>query len=202
MRRLLPALLATALPLAALAQGMGQGLEADPPGSSPAQQRLQELRQGRDMGGDASMAPQRPAAPQASRGSGPDDPVALLKMAEEAAGRGQWGRTNEYLERASTRLLTRSSMPAEAGTPETGGAIGSIAKAREAVRRRDRGEAQRQIEMAARRRWTPPRPPAVAGALVRRPSPARRSPRLPIRCAERLRSPEGAGGAAAGHPEA
>ncbi|TCH96698.1 hypothetical protein EJV46_19140 [Roseococcus sp. SYP-B2431] len=73
-----------------------------------------------------------------------------LMQAKAAIGRGNLGQANEFLERAETRLLSRSTEPSRAGTPAAGPRISSISSAREALRKRDRQEAMRQIEMALR----------------------------------------------------
>lgn len=73
-----------------------------------------------------------------------------LMQAKAAIGRGQLGQANEFLERAETRLLSRSTDPAMAGSPASGPRVASISGAREALRNRDRNEAMRQIEMALR----------------------------------------------------
>jgi hypothetical protein len=161
MRRVIPALLAAALPFAALAQGMDRGMDrgmdASPHASPEVEQRLRELRQGSGQGAGtapdqgAPLARQQRSAGQADTSQAGDDAGSLLRLAEEAANRRQWSRANEYLERASTRLLTRSIEPARAGVPLDSGAVGAISAAREAVARRDRAEATRQIATAQSR---------------------------------------------------
>ena len=71
-----------------------------------------------------------------------------LKQAHDALRAGQLGQANEYLERAATRLLSRSTEPSRAGEPMRDNRLARIADAREALYRRDRREAERQIEMA------------------------------------------------------
>ena len=73
-----------------------------------------------------------------------------LKEAQDALRAGQPGQANEYLERAATRLLSRSIEPSRAGEPMRDNRLMHIAGAREALYRRDRREAERQIEMAIR----------------------------------------------------
>ncbi|WP_421990854.1 hypothetical protein [Roseococcus sp.] len=73
-----------------------------------------------------------------------------LMQAKAAIGRGQMGQANEFLERAETRLLSRSTEPSRAGEPASGPRVESIAGARQALRNRDRQEAIRQIETAFR----------------------------------------------------
>lgn len=79
-----------------------------------------------------------------------DDAAAQLQGALAALRAGRLGPANEFLERAETRLLTRSTAPARAEDPVTGGPIGHISAARAALLRRDRAGAQRQIELALR----------------------------------------------------
>jgi hypothetical protein len=158
MRRMtfaVPALLALSLPLGALGQGVGGSPYANP----GVDQRLQEMRgaspapdQGAPLARQERSAAQLDGSQadvsQADVSQAGDDAGSLLRMAEQALGQGQWSRANEYLERASTRLLTRSAVASQAGVPVEGGAVGAIAAAREALGRRDRSEAGRQIAEA------------------------------------------------------
>lgn len=73
-----------------------------------------------------------------------------LMQAKAAIGRGQLGQANEFLERAETRLLSRSTEPSRAGMPASGPRLTSISGAREALRNRDRNGAMQQIDMALR----------------------------------------------------
>lgn len=73
-----------------------------------------------------------------------------LMESQRALRRGQLGQANEFLERAETRILTRSTEPVRAGEPMRDGVISYIAAARQALWRRDRREAERQIDMALR----------------------------------------------------
>lgn len=71
-----------------------------------------------------------------------------LKEAQDALRAGRFGQANEYLERAATRLLSRSTEPSRAGEAMRDNRLAHIADAREALYRRNRREAERQIEMA------------------------------------------------------
>jgi hypothetical protein len=71
-----------------------------------------------------------------------------LKEAQDALRAGQAGQANEYLERAATRLLSRSTEPSMAREPMRDARLGHISAAREALYRRDRREAARQIDLA------------------------------------------------------
>lgn len=71
-----------------------------------------------------------------------------LKQAQDALRAGQLGQANEYLERAATRLLSRSTEPSRAGEPMQDNRLALIAEARESLQRRDRRMAERQIDAA------------------------------------------------------
>ncbi|MDB5379970.1 MAG: hypothetical protein JWR00_4416 [Rubritepida sp.] len=71
-----------------------------------------------------------------------------LMQAKAAIGRGQLGQANEFLERAETRMLSRSTEPDRAGQPAAWPRLSAISGAREALRNRDRNGAMQQIEMA------------------------------------------------------
>nr|WP_314072524.1 hypothetical protein [uncultured Roseococcus sp.] len=71
-----------------------------------------------------------------------------LRQAKAAIGRGQIGQANEFLERAETRMLSRSTAPERAGQPMASPRLTAISSAREALRNRDRREAMRQIDAA------------------------------------------------------
>jgi hypothetical protein len=75
-------------------------------------------------------------------------PREWLKEAQTAIRAGQLGVANELLERAATRLLTRSTVPALADQPMRDPRLAYISDARQALFRRDRREADRLIEMA------------------------------------------------------
>jgi hypothetical protein len=71
-----------------------------------------------------------------------------LRAAATALRAGRPGQANELLERAESRLLTRSTVPVRAGEPVTAGPVGHIAAARRALLARDTPAAQRAIEAA------------------------------------------------------
>lgn len=71
-----------------------------------------------------------------------------LMQAKAAIGRGQLGQANEFLERAETRLLSRSTAPDRAGQPMATPRLTTISGAREALRNRDRRGAMQQIDLA------------------------------------------------------
>jgi len=71
-----------------------------------------------------------------------------LKEAQEALRRGQLGEANEYLERAATQILTRSTDASRAAEPMSNRNLALIADARGALMRRDRRGAAEAIELA------------------------------------------------------
>ncbi|NKC34523.1 hypothetical protein [Falsiroseomonas selenitidurans] len=75
----------------------------------------------------------------------------FLRQARSALQAGRLAQARENLEQAETRLLTRSVLPSQAGSPADGGAIGAIADAREALRGRDRAAVEQHIDLAMAR---------------------------------------------------
>jgi hypothetical protein len=71
-----------------------------------------------------------------------------LRAAATAIRAGRLGQANELLERAESRLLTRSTVPVRAGEPVTAGPVGHIAAARRALLARDTAQALGRIEAA------------------------------------------------------
>lgn len=76
------------------------------------------------------------------------DPAGLLQQADAAVVRGQMTLATELLERAETRLLSRSVDAGAISTPALGGAPAEIASARQAVMKGDRLGARQRIRMA------------------------------------------------------
>ncbi|WP_431280602.1 hypothetical protein ACQW02_14395 [Humitalea sp. 24SJ18S-53] len=115
-------------------------------------------------GGDAAITemqragpdPAIPAVPQQNRAGAAADTVAdvnagtmeFLKQSQDALRRGNLGVANELLERAATRMLSRSTLATEAGVPMRDARLGQISAARAALMSRDRAEAMRQIDLA------------------------------------------------------
>lgn len=77
-----------------------------------------------------------------------DDAAAQLRGALTALRASRGGQANEFLERAESRLLTRSTLATRAGEAMQDGPIGHISAARAALFRNDRTAAQREIEAA------------------------------------------------------
>lgn len=145
---LLPALGTLAMTLPALAQPTSPAPDRWSR-ERPAQDGISEMQRERQRTGE-------PWVPQQNRESRVGDEVASqvegsrgwLTEAQRAVRRGQMGQANEFLERAETRMLTRSTEPALAGEPLRDSMVSHISAARQALGRRDRREAERQIEMA------------------------------------------------------
>lgn len=110
-----------------------------------------------------NLSPSRPE----TMGSRLPDPAAanaspreLLMAAQRALSQGKTGAAQEALERAETRVLSRTTDPSMAGTPDQAMMVQNIAQARRALGARDTAGAQRSIAMAMDER-TPPRGPAT-----------------------------------------
>jgi len=72
----------------------------------------------------------------------------FLREARQALAAGRMREARVSLEQAETRLLTRSVMPSQAGTPMDRGPVAAISSAREALDRRDRAAVNRHIDQA------------------------------------------------------
>jgi hypothetical protein len=105
-----------------------------------------------------AASPPMPAAPMAE---GIEDPATLIRMAGSALSARRLREANDLLERAESRLLTRSELASEADRPAVGGAIGELAAARDAIARRD-GAGATALVSSALRRLEAGEPPAVA----------------------------------------
>jgi hypothetical protein len=95
-----------------------------------------------------------------------DSPITLLNRAEDALRARRPAEAAEQLERAEARLLTRGELASVARRPATGGAIGDLAAARDALARGDRltaasliGSARRRLEQGEGSQATPPDAP-------------------------------------------
>jgi hypothetical protein len=123
--------------------------ERHPPTNQLAQvDSIQELqRQRRNPDVPPGVQAQRRDAADADAAS-LDDAAAQLRAAGTALRAGRAGQANEFLERAESRLLTRSTPPAQAGQPVQSGQVGHISAARAAIFANDRPKAQREIEAA------------------------------------------------------
>jgi hypothetical protein len=75
-------------------------------------------------------------------------PQEYLQAAQRALQQRQGGRAENALERAETRLLSRSTTPSEAGEPNNSPLIQQIAAARKAAHKRQWNEAQQALNQA------------------------------------------------------
>jgi hypothetical protein len=121
---------------------------------------------------DGTGARVSPTRPEASRvpGTAPfapladsvEDPATLLRLAESALAARRTREAADLLERAESRLLTRSELATEADRPAVGGAVGEIAAARDAIGRRDAAGAATLMASALRRLQAGEAPAVVA----------------------------------------
>ena len=81
-------------------------------------------------------------------GAAANTPQALLQAAQRALASNRTGAAQEALERAETRVLTRSTDPSAAGTPDSGSMVQSIGAARRALAARDIPGARAAISAA------------------------------------------------------
>jgi hypothetical protein len=121
--------------------------QPSPDRGSPREDGLTEQRREMTRRGEAFV-------PQQNRESRQGDALEhetsqeWLKEAQTALRAGQLGQANEYLERAATRLLSRSTEPSQAGAPMQDSRLALITEARASLQRRDRPAAERQIDRA------------------------------------------------------
>jgi hypothetical protein len=87
----------------------------------------------------------------------------FLREARQALAAGRTHEARVSLEQAETRLLTRSVMPSQAGTPMDRGPVATISSARQALDRRDRAAVNRHIDQAMAQLREPPRQPMMGG---------------------------------------
>jgi hypothetical protein len=92
--------------------------------------------------------PAQNRAAQEADTAGVESVRALLAEARAQLVRRNPGRANEALERAQTRLLTRSVPAAEAGKPQSSGALSQIAMARRLIAQRDLAAGMNAISAA------------------------------------------------------
>jgi hypothetical protein len=109
----------------------------------------------------STIAPALQAPPVAAE----SPPIVFLEAARTALNGGRTGETQEALERAEARLLSRAVDPADAATPDTQREVNDIGAARRALAVRDRSGAARAINdaiLAANQPAAPYRPTPVA----------------------------------------
>ena len=81
-------------------------------------------------------------------GAAGNSPQALLAAAQRALSSNQTGAAQEALERAETRLLSRSADPGLAAMPDASSAVQAIGAARRALATRDTASARSAIGVA------------------------------------------------------
>lgn len=91
----------------------------------------------------SEIAPRLPSPDSAA-----NTPEAFLAAAQRALAAGRTGQAQEALERAETRVLTRSTEPAAANTADSSPMVQQIAEARRALGRRDTAGARQAISAA------------------------------------------------------
>ncbi len=112
-----------------------------------------------------------------------DTPQSLLAAAQRALNQGRTGAAQEALERAETRVLSRTTDPSLAGMPDEATMVRNLAAARQALGRRDIAGAKAAIQTALNAP-IPPRGPAVTTTPAYAPYPAPmvgQPPMAPIR---------------------
>jgi hypothetical protein len=85
---------------------------------------------------------------EAADAIGDETAAQLLTSARQAVQARRYGQANELVERAESRMLTRSTLPARAGEPLRAGPIRHVAAAREALIARDAPKAVSEIDTA------------------------------------------------------
>ena len=114
----------------------------------PRDSAIQELQRQRARPGAIPWVPSQNRDAAEADAASVDDAAGLLNAAYTALRANRAGQANEFLERAESRLLTRSTLATRAGDAVQGGPVGRIAAARAALLRNDRATAQREVEAA------------------------------------------------------
>jgi hypothetical protein len=122
------------------AAALGAALIASPALAQRDNGAIEEMRREQANPGSAWVPQQRRAAAEADA-MGRQDASRWLTEAEQALRRGRLGEANELLERAETRLLTRSTLASMADRPMQDPVVDRIAEARRALTARDRSGA-------------------------------------------------------------
>ncbi|MBY0337534.1 MAG: hypothetical protein K2X11_13020 [Acetobacteraceae bacterium] len=124
------------------ANAMAQAAPARP---DAAIQELQRQRANPDV--PPGVQAQRRDAEEVDE-AGIDDALGQVQAARTALRARRAGQANEFLERAESRLLTRTTLVQNAGRPVQGGPIGHISAARAALLRNDSATAMAEIDRA------------------------------------------------------
>ncbi|MBX9701263.1 MAG: hypothetical protein K2X74_17645, partial [Acetobacteraceae bacterium] len=130
------------LSAAALGAAMMAGPALAQPGGA-----INEMRR-EQAGPGPSWVPEQNRLAAEADSMGRQEASRWLGQAEEALRRGRMGEANELLERAETRLLTRSTPAPMADQPYQGPVVDRIAAARRALMERDRSGASQSIAAA------------------------------------------------------
>lgn len=99
-------------------------------------------------------SPRMPYVPQQNRlrdqadAEGMQRPAQWVRQARQAVASGRLGQANELVERAETRILTRSTLASQAGAPMQDPALTRLSAAREALARQDRAGARHALDGA------------------------------------------------------
>jgi len=108
----------------------------------------------------AVLAQPAPVSPQArDMDESGNDPASLLRQAQSSLAAGRIAPTHVLLERAETRLLTRSELASEPSRRAHSADITAIAEARAALTRGDRASAATRIGAALASVTAPPPAP-------------------------------------------
>jgi hypothetical protein len=115
------------------------------PRPDPAIQELQRQRANPDV--PPGVQAQRRDAEDADQ-AGIEDALGQVRAARTALRARRAGQANEFLERAESRLLTRSTVVNRAGVPVQSGPVAHISAARAALVRNDQAAAAAEIDRA------------------------------------------------------
>jgi hypothetical protein len=133
------------------------------PGGAAPDQAIQEMQREQANPNATPWVPQQNRDAADADALSMDDAAAQLRAAMTSLRAKRTGQANEFLERAESRLLTRSTLPSRAEDPVRTGPVARIAAARAALMRNDARTATAEIEAALDAMQRPRRlPPATA----------------------------------------
>lgn len=107
-----------------------------------------ELRRAQQNPGATSWVPEQNRGAADADAAGIDDAAGLIHAAQTALRSTRRGQAVEFIERAESRLLTRSTPAPQAGTPVSAGPVARLGNARRATLAGDYAKAQRELEAA------------------------------------------------------
>lgn len=131
-----------------IATALGAVLMAAPAQAQRAGDTVQEMQRERGNAAVPSVPRQKQASAMVDRSAAGGDPTAWVEQAQDALRRNRLGEANEMLERAETRMLSRSTPASMADQPMSGPAIRHITAARSALMGHDRRTAAQEAEQA------------------------------------------------------